>query len=89
MSGAALLAISIVAILSAGLPYSLILKYGIFLFRSVPIVILVIGLLVDDGIVIAENIYQHFERGKPVLEAAIDGTLEVLPARTEEPSVFC
>ncbi|GIR59598.1 MAG: hypothetical protein CM15mP65_21790 [Crocinitomicaceae bacterium] len=25
--------------------------------------ILVVGILVDDGIVIAENIYAHFERG--------------------------
>lgn len=44
--------------------------------------ILVIGILVDDGIVIGENIYQHFEKGKPPVQAAIDGTLEVLPAVT-------
>lgn len=44
--------------------------------------ILVIGILVDDGIVIAENIYQHFERGKEPVKAAVDGTLEVLPAVT-------
>ncbi|CAN5216897.1 efflux RND transporter permease subunit [soil metagenome] len=42
--------------------------------------ILVVGILVDDGIVIAENIYSHFERGKKPVDAAIDGTLEVLPA---------
>ncbi len=42
--------------------------------------ILVIGILVDDGIVIAENIYQHYERGASRLRATIDGTLEVLPA---------
>lgn len=42
--------------------------------------ILVIGILVDDGIVIAENIYQHFERGASRLDATINGTLEVLPA---------
>ncbi len=42
--------------------------------------ILVIGILVDDGIVIGENIYQHYERGKPPLQAAIDGTMEVLSA---------
>lgn len=40
--------------------------------------ILVVGILVDDGIVIAENIYTHFERGKPAHKAAIDGTMEVL-----------
>ncbi len=42
--------------------------------------ILVIGILVDDGIVIAENIYQHHEKGKRRIRAAIDGSLEVLPA---------
>ncbi|MEM6523748.1 MAG: efflux RND transporter permease subunit [Bacteroidota bacterium] len=42
--------------------------------------ILVIGILVDDGIVIAENIYAHFEKTKNPVKAAINGTLEVLPA---------
>lgn len=42
--------------------------------------ILVIGILVDDGIVIAENIFTHFERHKNPRKAAIEGTLEVLPA---------
>ncbi len=42
--------------------------------------ILVIGILVDDGIVISENIYTHFERGKSPRKAALDGTMEVLPA---------
>ncbi|MFC0604594.1 efflux RND transporter permease subunit [Winogradskyella pulchriflava] len=41
--------------------------------------IIVIGILVDDGIVIAENIYQHYEKGKKPIQAAIDGTLEVIP----------
>ncbi len=41
--------------------------------------IIVIGILVDDGIVIAENIYQHHERGKKPIQAAIDGTMEVIP----------
>ncbi|BDD04740.1 efflux RND transporter permease subunit [Aureibacter tunicatorum] len=42
--------------------------------------ILVIGILVDDGIVIAENIYTHYEKGKNPFRAAVDGTMEVLPA---------
>ncbi len=41
--------------------------------------IIVIGILVDDGIVIAENIYQHYEMGKTPFQAAVDGTLEVIP----------
>lgn len=44
--------------------------------------ILVVGILVDDGIVIAENIFTHFEKGKSPRRAAIDGTMEVLPAVT-------
>ncbi|MGB5499424.1 MAG: efflux RND transporter permease subunit [Maribacter sp.] len=41
--------------------------------------IIVIGILVDDGIVIAENIYQHYEKGKTPVQAAIDGIMEVIP----------
>ncbi|MDG2331387.1 MAG: efflux RND transporter permease subunit [Flavobacteriales bacterium] len=40
--------------------------------------IMVIGILVDDGIVIAENIYDNYERGKTPMKAALDGTLEVM-----------
>ena len=42
--------------------------------------IIVIGILVDDGIVIAENIYQRYEEGEDPYNAAINGTMEVLPA---------
>jgi len=42
--------------------------------------ILVIGILVDDGIVFGENIYQHYERGESAVPAAVNGTLQVLPA---------
>jgi multidrug efflux pump subunit AcrB len=42
--------------------------------------IIVVGILVDDGIVIAENIFQHHERGASRFDAALNGTLEVLPA---------
>ena len=39
--------------------------------------ILVIGILVDDGVVIAENIFQRFEQGFPPRQAAIEGVMEV------------
>ncbi|MBU3821248.1 efflux RND transporter permease subunit [Flavobacteriaceae bacterium XHP0103] len=71
---------------SLGLPISFL---GMFIFASqfdITInvlslfgMIIVIGILVDDGIVIAENIYQHYEKGKKPIQAAIDGTLEVIP----------
>jgi multidrug efflux pump subunit AcrB len=42
--------------------------------------ILVIGILVDDGIVIGENIFSYHEQGVPRIRAAIDGTNNVLGA---------
>ena len=42
--------------------------------------ILVIGILVDDGIVIAENVYAHYEKGKSPARATIDGAAEILPS---------
>lgn len=39
--------------------------------------IMAVGIIVDDAIVIGENIYAHYCRGKPAMEAAVDGTREV------------
>jgi HAE1 family hydrophobic/amphiphilic exporter-1 len=39
--------------------------------------LLALGILMDDGIVIAENIATHRGLGKPALQAAIDGVREV------------
>ncbi|MDG1147162.1 MAG: efflux RND transporter permease subunit, partial [Crocinitomicaceae bacterium] len=58
-----------------GIPYGMSINM-ISLFGM----ILVVGILVDDGIVIAENIYTHFEKGKSAHKAALDGTMEVLPS---------
>lgn len=69
-----------------GLPISFLGMFAIAGFFDVTInvlslfaMIIVIGILVDDGIVIAENIYSHHEKGKNPIQAAIDGTLEVIP----------
>lgn len=40
--------------------------------------ILVVGIIVDDAIVVGENIFAHFEKGKTAFQAALDGTLEVI-----------
>lgn len=40
--------------------------------------IVVVGILVDDAIVVGENIYAHYERGKSALQAARDGTMEMI-----------
>ena len=42
--------------------------------------ILVIGILVDDGVVIAENIFQKHEQKMPARQAAIEGVMEVFPS---------
>jgi len=42
--------------------------------------IVVLGVIVDDGVVVAENIYQRFQKGNSPLTAAVVGTLEVVPA---------
>lgn len=39
--------------------------------------ILALGMLVDNGIVIVENIYRHMQEGKSRFQAAMDGTNEV------------
>lgn len=70
---------------AVGLPFSFL---GLFIFApsfmtinliSLFGMIIVIGILVDDGIVIAENIYNQFENGKSKFQAAVDGTLQVMP----------
>ena len=62
-----------------------LLSFGILYGMTINMIslfgmILVVGILVDDGIVIAENIYAHFERGKSPMRAALDGTTEVMNA---------
>lgn len=45
--------------------------------------ILVLGIVVDDAIVVGESIYVHRKMGKPPLQAATDGTVEVgMPVTT-------
>jgi multidrug efflux pump subunit AcrB len=72
-----------------GLPVSFMGMFMVVNYLDVTInvlslfgMIIVIGILVDDGIVIAENIFHHFEKGKGRIQAAIDGTMEVIPAIT-------
>ncbi len=39
---------------------------------------LVVGILVDDSIVVIENMFRHMEEGKPRLQAAIDGCKQIM-----------
>ncbi|MFM7867711.1 MAG: efflux RND transporter permease subunit, partial [Planctomycetaceae bacterium] len=42
--------------------------------------LIALGIVVDDAIVIGENVYTHRAMGKSPLQAAIDGTIEVVPS---------
>ncbi|HEX9780173.1 MAG TPA: efflux RND transporter permease subunit [bacterium] len=58
---------------SAGVTINLIAMFGL---------IMVLGMLVDDAIVVSENAYRYIERGMPPREAAVRGTSEVISAVT-------
>lgn len=51
--------------------------------------IIVLGMLDDDSVVVAENIYRHMEMGKPTLRAAVDGAKEVVVPVTGAILVSC
>ena len=53
----------------AGLTVNVISTFGM---------VIVIGILVDDAIVVGENVFAHYERGKSAIKSAIDGTVEML-----------
>ncbi len=45
---------------------------------SVFALIIVLGIIVDDAIIVLENVHSHRQRGKSLSQAVIDGTAEVL-----------
>ncbi len=69
-----------------GIPISLLGMFFVLWVLNISInemslfgVILVIGILVDDGIIIGESIYTQWEKhGKKPIQAAIDGTKDVI-----------
>ena len=69
-----------------GIPVSLLGMFFILWVLGITInemslfgIIMVIGILVDDGIVIGESIYSQWEKhGKAPIRAAIDGTMDVI-----------
>ena len=68
-----------------GLPVSFLGMFILLPFYDVTVnmlslfgMILVIGILVDDSIVISENIYSRIEKGDSPIKAAVNGTFEVI-----------
>ena len=58
--------------------FSLLSGFGISMNMVVLFsLILALGMLVDNGIVIVENIYRHMQQGDPRREAALNGTNQV------------
>jgi len=51
--------------------------------------IIVLGMLVDDGIIVAENVYRYVEKGLSPHEAAIRGTQEVIAPVTVSVLTTC
>ena len=71
-------------IVMVSIPASLVATFiGIYLFgytlnlMSLLALSLVVGILVDDAIVVLENIYRHMEMGKNKVRASYDGTAEI------------
>jgi multidrug efflux pump subunit AcrB len=69
---------------AVGIPVALLGTIGLFPYADITIstmtvmgFILVLGIVVDDAIVVGERVYAHEQMGKSQLQAAIDGTWEV------------
>lgn len=70
---------------SLGIPFSFAGMFVVAYLSGITVnvittfgMIIVIGILVDDAIVVGENIYAKYEEGLPPIKAAIEGTMEVI-----------
>jgi multidrug efflux pump subunit AcrB len=68
-----------------GIPFSFLAAMILFPALDITINVLslvgfvmVSGMLVDGAIIVLENIYRHIESGRPIREAVVDGTEEVM-----------
>ncbi|MEQ8628631.1 efflux RND transporter permease subunit [Ekhidna sp.] len=68
--------VAVPASLLATVGFMLMMGYS-FNLMTLLAMSLVIGILVDDSIVVLENIYRHMEMGKSARRAAIDGISEI------------
>lgn len=66
------------------IPFSMLISFFVLQASGITLnmvvlfsLVLALGMLVDNGIVIVENIYRHTTLNKTVIEASIDGTKEV------------
>jgi multidrug efflux pump len=76
--------------ISTAIPFSMMMGFLVLDYSGITLnmvvlfsLVIALGMLVDDGIVVVENIYRHLTMGKNRVQAAIDGTKEVmLPVAT-------
>jgi multidrug efflux pump len=71
--------------ISTAIPFSMAMGFIVLSYMGVTLnmvvlftLVMVLGMLVDDGIVVVENIYRHMQMGKNRFQAALDGTREVM-----------
>jgi multidrug efflux pump len=71
--------------ISTAIPFSMAMGFIVLSYMGITLnmvvlftLIMVLGMLVDDGIVVVENIYRHLGMGKTRFQAAHDGTKEVM-----------
>lgn len=70
--------------ISTAIPFSMAIGFIALSYMGVTLnmvvlfsLVMALGMLVDDGIVVVENIYRHLQMGKDRFQAALDGTREV------------
>src|SRR3989338_1048311 len=79
-----------VALVTAlGIPFALFMTFIVMNMMGITVnlismfgLIVVLGMLVDDGIIVAENVYRYMEEGIPPRKAAVKGAEEVIKAVT-------
>jgi len=74
---------------AAGIPIAFAITLGFMMATGMTInmmsmfgLIIVLGMIVDDGIIVSENTFRYIEKGMAPREAAVKGTEEVIPAVT-------
>ncbi len=80
-----LLNVRVALVTALGIPFAFLMAVLVMSIMGVTInmmtmfgIILVIGMLVDDAIIVAENIYAYLEQGMQPTEAAVRGASEVM-----------
>ncbi len=76
--------ISTTLVIAIAIPISFVATFMLMYFQDLTLNMMTLGglalgagMLVDNAIIVIENIYRHLEKGKTIVNAAIEGTAEV------------